>query len=362
MKEHKVIDFALIGEYELIIKDLLDALEGKKKLKNIPNILYRDNGKVRMTRRSKDPFLGIKFDSLPFPDREDLPVEDYHDMEINGSPNAQMLTSRGCPFQCKFCCTTIMWPGGAYWQRSPENVVDEMVYVRKKYKVKSVYFDDDVVFPNMILGISKELKERGLDIPWTFMGSIHISEDVIKKAVDAGCIGLKFGIESINPEALGGINKTWVKREKVKKFVEMCKKYNLFTHGTFIVGLPNDSRKGILETLKFAMELDLDSFQVYAAVPLPGSPFYKEAKKNGWIVNHEWIYFNGDHPNISYPWLSKEEIENLFNLWLRMRHLLILKRRLKNPHIMIKNILNTEPKFLMLKVMNFLFSKAEKPI
>lgn len=357
LKENPYIDFVLIGEYELIIKDFVDCINGVKNIKDVPNIFFRKENKIYKTKFSKDPFMGISFDSLPYPDREDMPITEYHDMEINGTPGVQMLTSRGCPHQCKFCCSTVYWPCGAYWQRNPINVVNEMEFVKEKYKPKSVYFDDDIVLPNMLRGIASEIKKRKLDLPWTFMGSINIPEKIIEEASKAGCIGLKYGIESINTNVLDAINKKWIKKERVKEFTKLCKKYNLFTHGTFIIGLPQDNKENLLKTLDFVKELDLDSFQIYTMVPLPGSPFYFEAKKNGWIKKdkeNEWMYYDGNSPIMDYPWFPNEEIKEVFDKWIQFRSKLMLKRKLKKPHKLIKNILHTQPQYVMMKVKNIL--------
>lgn len=341
-RDYPFIDTILTGEYELVLKDFL---EGKK------------------IKAMKNPFRNIDFDSLPYPDRKDMPPEQYHDMEVNLGLSIQMLTSRGCPSQCTFCNSTVYWKGGYYWQRKAEKVVDEMEYVWNKFNPKSIYFDDDIVKPNMLDGISGEIKKRGLDIKWVFMGDIHIPEKTLRKCASAGCIGLKFGIESINPKVLKSINKSWVRKGLVEKFVKLCKELKLFTHGTFMVGLPNDTKESLLKTMDFFKKLDLDSFQMYTTVAIPGSPFYNQAKRNGWIYKDKWENYDGNIPMMNYPHLSNEELKELTDKWSAFRHHFILKKRLKNPHILLRNLLfYSDFNYLKLKIKNFLFYRGEKPV
>ncbi len=357
MEENDFIDFGLAGEYQLIIEDLLKAIEGKKKMKDVPNLYFRENGKVIKTDFSKGPFLGIDFDSLPYPDRDEMPVCEYHDMEINGGYAAQMLTSRGCPHQCRFCCSTVYWPNGAYWQRKPERVVDEMEFVKEHYNPKSIYFDDDVVLPNMLEGMIKEILERKLDMPWTFMGSINTSKKTIEDAAKAGCIGMKFGIESITPEVLSAINKSWIKKERVKEFNQICKDNGIFTHGTFIIGLPQDRKENLLKTLEFLKEIDMNSYQFYTMVPLPGTPFYYEAKEKGWIMKdkeNKWECYDGNNPIMSYPWFTNSQIKEVFEKWHQFGYRTRIMDRLKNPRKLARSLLHTPPKYTLLKMKNII--------
>ncbi len=306
MKKYSFIDYVIKGDYGL---PLLKFIETNGSVNKVYNLYYR---KGRAIKKSKAKMEFVNFDSLPYPDREDLPCEHYHDFEIAGKPTIHIVTSRSCPFMCSYCNVRVFWPSGFYWKRSVKNIVDEMEYVKEKHGAKQIYFDDDIMTfdRERMVDFANEILKRKLKIPWAFMGSIHIDEKLMKLLVKAGAIGLKFGVESTNPETLKNINKAWVSEEKVRKFVKMCKKYGVYTHGDFIVGLPQDNKESLERTLKLMIDLDLDSAQIYTAQPLPGTPFYYQAKKNGWLVAKDWTEYDGSFSSpVSYPWLKKEEIE-----------------------------------------------------
>jgi len=335
MKTYPFIDYAIVGEYESALKELVETEEkGDNSEKKISGIVFRHNGEVSVNSRSNPK---IPFDAMPYPDRDDLPVELYHDFEIVGKPTVQMLTSRGCPYQCTFCNTTVFYPGGLYRARAIKNVVDEMEYVVEKYRARQIYFDDDLPFINRsrLQQLVEEILSRNLDIPWGSMGDINIDEESIRLISRAGCVGLKFGVESINSRALKAVNKKFITAEKTRNFVKACKKYRLWTHGTFIIGLPYDTRESILATLKFALELDMDSAQFYIAVPLPGTPFYDFVENNGWLVTKDWTMYDGNNYSvISYPWLSKDEIEELIRFVKGTWEKETIKKFMKSPYRM----------------------------
>lgn len=333
MREYPFIDLIIKGDYAL---SLLEYLEKGKPSRSISNLTFRQGRKIVSTH-----FISptVDFDWMPYPDREDLPVTDYHDFEIAGKPTVHIVTSRGCPFTCSYCNARVFWNKGFYWKRSVKNVVDEMEYVQKKYGAKQIYFDDDIMTHDQerMVEFAKEIIKRNLKIPWTFMGDINISEKLMKLLVKAGAKGLKFGVESINPEALKDVKKAWITKEKVEAFVKVCKKYNLWVHGDFIVGLPQDTKETIKEMIKFAVQLDLDTAQIYSAQPLPGTPFYFQAKEKGWLVAKKWTDYDGNYISpVSYPWFSKKEIEEMLREFKQKWEHEAVKQYLKNPWRLIR--------------------------
>lgn len=314
MEEYSFIDFGLLGEYELTAKELAFSLQKGGGFRGINGLAFRKKGRAKINGRRQ---LIKHLDYLPFPDRDDLPVQYYHDFEIAGKPCVQMLSSRGCPFSCIFCLERhVVYGFPIYRRRKPSKVVDEIEDCISKYKVKQVYFDDMTmtIDKKHVLSIAQEILNRKIDIPWTCMGDVNLDYETLKLMAKSGCMGIKFGVETINPSTLRSINKTFVGVEKVKKFVEMCKKLGIWTHATYMIGLPNDTKEGILTTIKFALELDTDSAQFSIATPFPGTPFFELAKRNNWLVTLDWTRYDGaNYSVVSYPHLSKDEIEALYH-------------------------------------------------
>lgn len=303
------IDFVLIGEYELTALELAKKFDSPKNYKNILGLAFRKNGKIKINQSRS--LLDIN--ELPLPARHFLPMDRYNEGSAN-VPNQQMLSSRGCPFQCIYC----LWPQTLYQHktrfRKPEFVVDEMEMLIEKYKPKEIYFDDDSFSINNkhILDICDEIKKRKIDFPWSCMCHAKIPEDVLRKMVNVGCIGVKFGVESASNEVLKK-NKKNLRVEEVIKFVKLTKKLGLRTYATYMFGLYGDTKESMKETLKLAVKLNTDGFQTAIATPYPGTEFYEMCKKNEWLVTDDFSQYDGNKRSVvSYPWLSKEEIEKVF--------------------------------------------------
>lgn len=338
MAKYPFLDFALIGEYELSLKRLVEKLSsGDEVFSDIGGLAYRNNGRVVINERAH---LLRDLDRLPFPDRIDFPIEHYHDFEIAGKPCAQLLTSRGCPANCIFCVMRqVMYASPLYRRRAVDRVVEEMMVVKSKYGARQVYFDDDTMTINRrhVHELCKAMIDGGLDLPWTCMADITLDRESLELMANAGCIGVKFGVETVNSKTVSMIKKSFMNLEKVKQFKSWCKELGLWTHATYVIGLPNDRREDILKTLKFSVDLDTDSAQFSIATPFPGTPFYQMAEEKGWLVFDDWTDFDGSRNSVlSYPWLSKEAIEELHRVGLRKFYLHALKQKVKQPRKVIR--------------------------
>ena len=252
-----------------------------------------------------------------------------------------MLTSLGCPYKCDFCMPVrVMFQDAPFYRRrTPETLVTEMIDVRERYGAKSIYFDDDTfaVDRARLRNFCVELKRRDVRMPWAAMGDITLDWETMRSLADAGCVGLKFGVETSNPETVKAIHKNFMNIEKVKTFVQWCKKLNIWSHATFIIGLPGDRKEDILSTVEFAKKLDPDSVQFSIATPFPGTPFYEQAKQNGWLVSDDFTqYDGGNYSVLSYPWLTKKEIEDLHRVALRKWHLNAIAQEVIKPKRIIK--------------------------
>ncbi len=315
MKENSFIDFLLVGEYEHTARDLVRHLiEGSPQIKKISGLAYRDkDGGIKYNGRRD---LIKDLDSLPYPEREEADMGDYHDFDIVGTPNIEMQTSRGCPFNCSFCLERqVLYNSPDHRTRKAKEIVNEMQTVQEKHNAKQIYFDDQTIWGGdgeHLKKICEEILERGLDIPWAFMGDITIDYETLKLAREAGCVGLKFGVETITENVSQEEAKGFVKKERVKDFREDCRDLGLWTHATYMIGLPNDTEEKIKRTIEFARTLDTESLQFSIATPFPGTPLYEKASREGWIWTNDWTKYDGNNYSVlDYPHLSKEKIEEL---------------------------------------------------
>lgn len=259
---------------------------------------------------------------FPHPDREGFPIEMYHDFEFY-KPTAQMLTSRGCPSNCSFCLQRhVLYGSPEYKRRSAKSVVDEMILCKEKHRARQIYFDDDTmtIVRDHVESICKEILARELEIPWTCMGDVTLKPETLRLMGKAGCIGVKFGVEAVNPKTLKRVGKHFLKVDKVQNFVKYCRDLGIWSHATYMIGLPHDKREDIKQTLKFAVELGSDSVQFSIATPFPGTPFFKQCEENGWLTTKDWARYDGArYAVVNYPWLRSHEIEELFREAMRIR-------------------------------------------
>ncbi len=340
LKENDFVDYICTGEYELTVLELCKKLRDKKPLDDVLGLAYREGKKIRINPR-RPPIEPL--DRLPFPARHLFPIDTkcdmdaYFDLWCEKRPALQMHTSRGCPYGCNFCAwTQVMYGGRGYRMFSPDYVIREMKHLISEYGAKEIYFDDDdfTINKQHVMQICDRIKNEGIRIPWSCMGDvIATDEEMIRAMASAGCIGLKFGVESADEALIRKIGKP-ISLEKVVKVAEWCKKYKLRTHATFTFGLLGETKASIEKTIKFAMNLDVDSVQFSITTPFPGTRFYDDAKQ--YISEKDWSKYDGCQRSVvSYPNLSAGEIEEAFH----RACLMWSKKCLKNPSWVKKNVL-----------------------
>ncbi|MGE4538643.1 MAG: radical SAM protein [Desulfovibrio sp.] len=318
LTENVCLDFAAIGEYEMTVKDVIEALmAGRGDLSDIPGLVCRKNGQIVNTGRRD---LLADLDSLPFPDREDFPATIYPDFTLY-SPCINIVSSRGCPCGCVYCQERhIMYASPRYRPRDPQKVAEEMEYCIKRFGAKQFYFDDQsfVVKKSHVLGICAAIKERGIKIPWTVMGdAMFVDRETLFAMADAGCIGMKFGVESADPGILKAIGKP-LDLDKCRQVVKWCRECGIRTHATFCLGLPGETEETIKKSLAFMEELDADTAQVSKAVPYPGTPMYAWASERGYLVAKDLTSFDGmGSCVVGYPDLPAEEIDRWYGIFSR---------------------------------------------
>jgi len=289
------VDFVVIGEQENTIFELVGALEqGRQDLKKINGIAFIKNGKPVIT--PSRPVIE-NLDSLPFPARHLLPMEEYYvavkENPLRGvirKPWTIVITSRGCPHKCVFCSNCLVW--GKKWRgRSPENVVDELEQVVKTYQVKQIDFADD----NMTLdkkrmeSICDLIVKRGLRIEWFTPNGIRadtLDEKLLTKMKKAGCKKIRIAPESGVQRVVDQIIKKNLDLKSVEQAVILCKKVGIKVGCFFVIGLIGETKADIEETIRFAYKLrklGADSFIFSIATPVYGTELYEQAKRGGFL-------------------------------------------------------------------------------
>jgi radical SAM superfamily enzyme YgiQ (UPF0313 family) len=252
-------------------------------------------------------------DELPFVSpvyKRDLEIENYFIGYLR-HPYLSFYTGRGCKSRCTFC----LWPqtvgGHVYRTRSVGHVIDELKYAKQAFpQVKEVFFDDDTLTDNLprIEELAREIGKLG--ITWACNAKGNVPRKTLEVLADNGCRLFVVGYESGNQKILHNIKKGML-IDVAKKFTKDCHELGIKIHGTFILGLPGESKETIQETIRFATEINPHTIQISLAAPYPGTHLYKEAKENGWFDtnNADLVDDNGIQiAPLHYPHLSHSEI------------------------------------------------------
>ena len=343
LKKNKQIDFIFLGEYEYTSRETALALEKKTSLHKILGLALRENRRVIVNQRR--PLLDLN--ELPFPARHLFDMNHYLE-PFAKTPNVQLTASRGCTFGCIYCLwPPVMYNGRNYRFRNPNNIITEVRQIIKDYNPRELYFDDDTfnLVPQKVFDFCKAYKESGINKPWSAMCStIPATREMLETMRDAGCEALKFGVESGSEEILRNVGRISENLQHVKDVFRWCKELGIRTLGTFMIGLPGDTKETINKTFELFLELEPTAYQLSIATPLPGTPFYQLAKEKGWLLAKKWEDFSYSHyiydlPAIRTDHLSPQELKRYSeygNTTLYMK--MLAKKIISDPAFAIERI------------------------
>ncbi len=284
-------DYVLIGEGDAALPELIDHLEGKNATspENIQGIAYRNvDGSVYKTLPR--PVIS-KLDSLPFPAWDLVDRDKYRAiwMEHHGYYSMNLVTTRGCPFHCNWCAKPI-W-GQRYNVRSPQNVVEEMAWLKERFNPDSIWFMDDImgIQDRWIEEFADLLAARDVHIPFKSLNRVDLllRGKTIPALARAGAQIVWVGAESGSQKILDAMEKG----TQVAQIYEATRK--LHEHGVKVAfflqfGYPGEMRDDIELTLKMVRELMPDDIGISVSYPLPGTKFY-EAVKHELGERENWI-------------------------------------------------------------------------
>jgi hopanoid biosynthesis associated radical SAM protein HpnJ len=296
VRASRALSFVARNEFDFTIQEV--ALG--RPLSGIRGLSYRVNGHVEHTPE-RPPFVTPVY-------KRDLTVEHYAIGYLR-HPYVSLYTGRGCRSKCTFC----LWPqtvgGQRYRTRSPEHVAEEMALAASLFpQVREFFFDDDTFTDDLprAEAIAKRLGRLG--ITWSVNAKANVPYATLKILKDNGLRLLLVGYESGNQTILNNVKKG-VRLDAARRFTRDAKALGIAIHGTFILGLPGETRETIAETIRFATEIDPDTIQVSLAAPYPGTALYEEAQRNGWLETEDLVDGSGVQVSaIGYPHLSRPEI------------------------------------------------------
>ncbi len=292
LQNQKDIDFVVIGEGEETLLELVENLKKQtQNFKHIKGIAYREKGGDVAINERREAINNI--DQIPFPARHLLKIEDYIKINVPHGPYTKkkrvgnIFTSRGCPGMCLYC-TSWKFFGRQFRARTVDSIFKEIDLLIQQYSIEELQFEDDnLTFDReRAKEIFKRLKDYNL--VWCVPNGVRIDtidNEMFKLIKESGCYQLTFGIESGNKRVLHKVIRKPIDLKKIKPIVNEAKRLGILVHLFFMIGLPTETKKEMLETLKFAKYLNPDSASFSIATPLPGSDLYDYALQNDLLLD-----------------------------------------------------------------------------
>lgn len=300
-------DYVVRGEGEEAIVELLDALDGKLPLSSIDGLSYRENGEVvHNPPRELCPDL----DKHPSPDLSLIVGFGKGTRSFKRyNPIIPVVTSRGCPFGCKFCTVTSMF-GRKYRFRSTEKVLEDI----RPYTDSTIFIYDDnfAASKERTKHLLRRMIEEKITPDWTAQVRVDAAndEELLDLMQKSNCYAVYVGFESINPKTLELYSKGQT-LDEMKTAIKKFHEYDIRIHGMFVLGSDEDDVSIIRETAKFAKRLKIDTVQFMILTPIPGSEIFDEFDQKDKIFTYDWQFYDGHHvvfrPNKMIPYVLQKE-------------------------------------------------------
>ncbi|QPJ65306.1 MAG: radical SAM protein [Candidatus Nitrohelix vancouverensis] len=274
--EEDAIDYVVIREPEMTIRDLVNGVIEGTDLSGIKGCGYKKDGKVCI-----NPFEGFfDMNQLPIPDWTLLPKGvDYFNPVVKRMPYATMQTSRGCPAKCIYCTSPFFY-GNDIRVKSAENVMKEIRYL-VGLGYKEIFFRDETftAYKKRNMEICQAILDEGIDVTWIANGRVDmIDRESAVMMKRAGCHMLKFGVETGDDQMLLNLKKGATVAQAKEAF-KICHEVGLDTHAHMVFGGPGESKETIKNTLQFILEIDPTTASFGILTPYPGTEHFEMVKK-----------------------------------------------------------------------------------
>lgn len=335
--EDENVDIVIRGEGEYIMLNLVQALENQSSLHDVKGIVFEDENSKEIVVNPEAPLIQ-DLDELPFPALNLLPMKKYRLLDMD-THMTTMITTRGCPMQCSFCSSAAMH-GKKIRERSVENIVDEIEYLKTNYDIDTIAFMDDTftLKKRKVMAICDEILKRNIEIMWGCTSRVDtLDEKLLKKMKEAGCITIFIGVESADQQQLDNMCKNTT-IAKIENAFKIARKLKIRTIASVALGMPGDTKEIMNKTVKFVHKLK-PNYAIYSlATPYPGTRFYKEAFEKNLIKIKDWSKYTLITPIL-------ETIDCSLNDMRKIQAKAFMKFYLR-PHYIIRQFLQDGPYLL----------------
>jgi len=295
-------DYVICGEGDVALPELVATLNAGGDLGVVQNLAYLEGETLR--QNPWRPFIQ---------NLDDLPIPNYGVIHgWNGRKGHRVVaiaTSRGCPFNCRFCAVIKLF-GRKHRYNSVDRVLAEIR--QNALKAHHVFFCDDnfTADRERIKELCQRILQENLKFEWSAQVRVEAAKDeeLMQLMVRAGCYMVYVGLESINPATLKLYNKSQTV-EGIQDCVINFHRHGIRVHGMFVFGSEEDHFQVIRDTVKFSRRLDLDSLQYLILTPIPGTPVYQELEAQNRIFCHDWSHYDGHYAVFQPKQLTAYELQ-----------------------------------------------------
>lgn len=280
--KEKNVDIVCIGEGENALIELLNSYKKNIKKTDIKNLWFKENGKI-----IKNPVRPLIRDlnKMPFPDK-DL----FYNIYPKFIKDYYTVSSRGCPFNCTYCANNVLQNiyrglGKSIRQRSPQNLIEELVIAKKKYHPKQITFADDVFVQDIVwLKEFVDLYKKKINLPYTMLTHPRfITKEVASLLAKSNCFLLAFGIQSASEKTRANILKRFETNEQILIAAQNCHKAKLRFSIDHIFNIPGEGIEEQEEALAFYNQLRPSIINSYWLQYFPRTEIINSALKYGII-------------------------------------------------------------------------------
>lgn len=305
LEEFPMFDYIVVGEGEMAFTQLVQNIFSGKSCESIQGVWLQKDGIIINNKRGEIP---------PTLDELGEPGWHLYDQKViqKYSDLIPVITLRGCPFACNFCSRPY---GQTVRKRSPQLVADEIQRNTEKYGIKHIFFYDETFSVNKdhTRELCEEIIKRKLNIRWKCTTHVNtIDKPLTQLMKDSGCYQVMFGVESGNDEILKSMGKN-ITKERILTAHHYFKEAGVQTRALFIVGHPNETKRSIWDSIKFAIKINADSTAIGVMVPYPGTKVWDLATKGlgGYkSLSVKWDDYNKQLGNaVELEHISRKELE-----------------------------------------------------
>jgi radical SAM superfamily enzyme YgiQ (UPF0313 family) len=282
-KQHA--DAVVIGEAELVWREVLEDVQ---------------KGRLKPFYKA-DRFCSMK--GLPFP-RIDLLRKDAY------MTTHCVQTTRGCPYQCDFCYVTHFF-GKTYRCRPVEEVIQEVSRLDGDF----IVFVDDNIAGNRLFAKELFTRLKPLKKKWASQASLTLTRDreLLRLAAESGCVSLFIGIESLSPDNLKEVNKSFNRTYEFEESLKLIHDHDIMVLAGFIFGLDHDDEGVFERTLRFCEKNRIELPSFFLLTPLPGTRLFQKMESEGRLLHKDWSQYNGATVVFRPKLMTEETLQRGFN-------------------------------------------------